>query len=235
VEDFSQRNLTCSEDRLPALAGIVRYLKGFLQDDYLAGTWRKNLVEHLTWSVHSGFGKQDGHKPCLTAPSWSWASVNRAVRFRGFQPGVQVEVIACSIDPVERGTPFGQVREGKLTIRAAVLKPSKQDDPPYSWDDGRLNIFLDKPSQFFPFGEINSQDFELVRLTISDVARKLPFGEIVYDLCGIVVIREEDKRYRRIGSFVHCSVGKLFQNSEGFYESRNCLSVEWEMREMVII
>ena len=98
------------EPLLNQLTVVVRYLKDFLQDDYLASTWRKSLVEHLPWSIDPGFLKRGGYKPCLTTLSWLWASVNRLVRFWGFQPGVKVEVIACSIDPVEKAAPFGQVR-----------------------------------------------------------------------------------------------------------------------------
>jgi hypothetical protein len=232
VEDFSERDLTCSEDRLPALAGIVRYLKDFLQDDYLAGTWKNSLVEHLTWSINSNILNRGGYEPCKTAPSWSWASVNRPVRFYGFQSGVQVEVIACSIDPVEKAAPFGQVREGRLTIRAAVLKPSTRVNPP--WDEGRLHLTLDHPRLSFQSDKIDSREFELVRLTLSDAVQS-SWGEKFHRFHGIVVTRREDGRYKRIGSFVHCHVGNLFQNSEGFYESRNCLSVEWEMKELVII
>ena len=123
IEGFSGRNITEPEDRLPALAGIARYMSDSLQDVYLAGTWRSDLIHHISWGIYRW--KDYYSRPCLTAPSWSWASVNKRVEFYELRKISQAQVVSCDIDPIDRKAPFGQVREGALKLRAPVLKPGK--------------------------------------------------------------------------------------------------------------
>jgi hypothetical protein len=81
-------------------------MSGILQDDYLAGAWRADLIEHINWSIFpwpSGYSQ-----PCLTAPSWSWASVNRPVQFYTVPGEYQAQIISCAVDPIDKKAPFGQ-------------------------------------------------------------------------------------------------------------------------------
>jgi len=225
---------------LPALVGIVRYLREHLQDDYLAGTWRKHLIEHLIWDPNLGFQKIYGrYTSCSTAPSWSWASVNRPVFFHRCQPEVQTEVISCVIEPIDNKAPFGQVREGKLTIRALVIKPLKQNVSLFRWnyDYGLFVLSLDGPCEIGEIGstgKIVSKEFELVRLALSHELTG-PMGDKFHFFRGIVVIRQQHGKYKRLGSFAYRYDCKLFRNSEGFYETGNFLSQAWAVREITII
>jgi len=59
-------------DRLPALAGLAKALAERTGDEYLAGIWKKGLIEGLLW-----YGEDDLLlTPTYRAPSWSWASVD---------------------------------------------------------------------------------------------------------------------------------------------------------------
>jgi hypothetical protein len=232
VEDFSKRVLTYAEDRLPALVGIVRYLKGSLQDDYLAGTWRNHLIEHLIWSPNPRFGNDRCYEPCLTAPSWSWASTNRPVEFYSCKPEVPNEVTSCVIEPIDNEAPFEQVKEGKLTLRALVIKPSKKNLSLFMWDQDNGDVVLrtDKPDNY----EIDSREFALVRLAVSD-KMTTPTGDKIHFFRGIVVTHQQDGRYKRIGSFAYEHKGKLLRNSEGFYETGKLNSEAWAVKEIAII
>lgn len=205
-------------------------MREHLQDDYLAGTWRKHLIEHLNWAPQK-FDRD--YTSCSTAPSWSWASVNRPVFFHRCKPEVQTEVISCVIEPIDNEAPFGQVREGKLTIRAPVIKPLKQNVPSSSWeyDNGQFGLFSDEPHNI---AEIVSREFELVRLALSDEVTE-PMGNKFHFFRGIVVIRQQHGRYKRLGSFGYRYDGELFRNSEGFYETGNFFSEAWAAKEITII
>ena len=49
VGEYSGRDLTLFEDRLPALAGIATELAISWNDVYLAGFWKKTIIQHLGW------------------------------------------------------------------------------------------------------------------------------------------------------------------------------------------
>ena len=65
--NYGARKLTKSSDKLPALSGIVEiYSKKKLNDHYLAGMWRKSLIEGLLWQGLEPAGVHQDR-----APSWS--------------------------------------------------------------------------------------------------------------------------------------------------------------------
>lgn len=78
VEIFSPCSLTFSKDRLVAISGMAQSLSQKLNCDYLAGLWRRDLEHQLLWKVTRPFQapKKDGTR----GPSWSWASVDGAIK-----------------------------------------------------------------------------------------------------------------------------------------------------------
>lgn len=147
VEDFTSLKLSQEEDRLPALSGLAQQYQPRLKSEYLAGIWRKNLVDYLIWYAYPAFGieapryrtKRPGK---WRAPSWSWASVEGPISFSrgcgGARGGrekeaeilavssnswieiISTECIPSSVDPT------GTVSNGRLVIngsgRPAVLR-----------------------------------------------------------------------------------------------------------------
>jgi len=51
VEIFGRCSITKPEDRLIAIAGVAKSLQPLLDDEYLAGLWKKDLPWNLTWSL----------------------------------------------------------------------------------------------------------------------------------------------------------------------------------------
>ncbi|RSM08593.1 hypothetical protein CEP52_004608 [Fusarium oligoseptatum] len=69
-------NLTHESDVFPALSGLASRISGLLNDDYMAGLWRSNMVEGLLWTRDNKQGcMKDGKPKKWRAPSWSWASI----------------------------------------------------------------------------------------------------------------------------------------------------------------
>jgi hypothetical protein len=221
VEEFSQRILTYAEDRLPALAGIARHMSGILKDDYLAGIWRSDLVAQLSWTIlPEALGN---FQPCSTAPSWSWASVNRPIQFNTCFGDPEARAISCTVDPIDKEAPFGKVREGVLEIRAPVL--SIKDATP--WNDRQWELIMDNPDQAIS-DQIEGAELLRIGLTGS-IFRRVGSRQVTFH--GIIITCLGDGKYKRIGSFwyegdtfkVDIFEGDYIKNSHKVYKSRNSL------------
>jgi hypothetical protein len=75
IRDYSHRKLSVSSDIFPALEGLAREFNTRLNDTYIAGLWKRDLLRGLLWKVE---GSKPGELPLeatpYRAPSWSWAS-----------------------------------------------------------------------------------------------------------------------------------------------------------------
>lgn len=68
MQNYSTRNLTPQGDKFVAISGIARRMHALLVDDvYVAGVWRKNLLQGMLW-VTARNGKRIAS---YIAPSWS--------------------------------------------------------------------------------------------------------------------------------------------------------------------
>lgn len=85
VREFTKRELTYAEDRLPAMTGIATIFP-LPASEYLAGLWRPNLDNLLLWHHESGLVKTENETksfriPGIYAPTWSWACVSGPVDY----------------------------------------------------------------------------------------------------------------------------------------------------------
>ncbi|KAF5640401.1 heterokaryon incompatibility protein [Fusarium sp. NRRL 25303] len=179
IEEYSQRALTFSSDRLPAISGIIHACKPPPGEVYLAGIWKSRLPEALLWRVtkrtentegpivaHMVDGTNGKSSAIVTqqsyvAPSWSWASANHKVRFEDFQfrrfGGVStLEFISCSttlVDSSADADPYGRVQAGYLEVRGKLCKAAvtQTSDPKFmkAWKLSSQGIFQ-APAEFFP-------------------------------------------------------------------------------------
>ncbi|KAH7139744.1 heterokaryon incompatibility protein-domain-containing protein, partial [Dactylonectria estremocensis] len=121
VSRYTPCSVTKESDKLVAISGIARQLSTTLQDEYLAGLWRSNLVECLSWIAQNPEGLS---RPTVyRAPSWSWASVASSVRYFHFgvpqvaEPQVTIEQVCVT---PESGDYFGQIRDGFVKLRGSM-------------------------------------------------------------------------------------------------------------------
>ena len=128
VRRYTRRKLTHGNDRLPAIAGIASLTPQARRTPYLAGLWLESIIVDLMWHVEPystgherlAFPLQKDGQP-VTAPSWSWASVRRAVLWdplQDFRPLAQVVDHAISVK--SQANPLGQVLLGALHIKGRV-------------------------------------------------------------------------------------------------------------------
>ncbi|KAF1975776.1 HET-domain-containing protein [Bimuria novae-zelandiae CBS 107.79] len=81
VEDFTARNLTRATDRLPALHGLITAIQKRIGGECVAGLWVSDLPRQLLWHAADVGRVPVDMNACYPeyAPSWSWASVLRAI------------------------------------------------------------------------------------------------------------------------------------------------------------
>lgn len=165
IEDYSKRDLTYFEDRLPALAGVASRLSKVWSDVYLAGLWRRSIIQGLGWhrrdrtelelSNGKGFVEFRGadHTKRIGMPSWSWATCPFAVNFiiSDLPFVADAALISHEVVPISNKSPHGGVKEAYLTLNARVLKLSNLDLPvevsgssEWSYDD-RVYFDYDVP------------------------------------------------------------------------------------------
>ena len=112
------------EDKLPALAGIAQRIAGLLGDQYLAGLWRRFLVDELCWSVTVQSRRTVQEQPFrpvqYRAPSWSWTSVEGRITPDEYGYGFPfVEVLDAQVE-APTDNPFGAVKSGHLLLRGIL-------------------------------------------------------------------------------------------------------------------
>ncbi|KAK3941118.1 heterokaryon incompatibility protein-domain-containing protein [Diplogelasinospora grovesii] len=133
IEQYSTKDLTFFEDRLPALAGIAADLAKVWNDVYIAGFWGKTIVQYLGWHrsrMREGpdFGGIDVTKR-HGVPSWSWVSVPYGVDFaEPLTP--DAELVSHDVKLISPRSPFGQVKSGRITLEARVLEVSDLPQTP---------------------------------------------------------------------------------------------------------
>ncbi|CAG8955523.1 hypothetical protein HYFRA_00009476 [Hymenoscyphus fraxineus] len=105
IENYTWRQLTNTEDILPALSGLARIVGKHTGSEYVAGVWEGDIKRSLAWaSDHSGMKCQFGsgkapdypfaRHDVYVSPTWSWASVMGPTTFSAlrkpllFDPGL---------------------------------------------------------------------------------------------------------------------------------------------------
>ena len=131
VEKYSVTSLTKGDDRLVAISGIARRMRGLLDDEYLAGPWRKSLPSQLLWQVHSELVTELHHtRPTpYRAPSWSWASVDQRVRFMPEHNGDSlITILDAGVTPIGPDS-TGQIKDGFIRLNGWIFPAKLRRDP----------------------------------------------------------------------------------------------------------
>lgn len=149
IAEYSGRQLTNVQDRLPALSALAHHLTmttPLTDVTYLAGLWKEDLYNELLWHVNRNNLESEvaalapGHEVVNSsstdtvspyiAPSWSWAAILRPVQTARIFDSVQVVQI---LDVKTESTgidKMGQVEAGYLHLSGYMkcLQPSNLDE-----------------------------------------------------------------------------------------------------------
>ncbi|EXJ71078.1 uncharacterized protein A1O5_06071 [Cladophialophora psammophila CBS 110553] len=217
VDDYAPRRLFAASDKLPALAGLARQFQQITGATYVAGLWREGLPLDLLWTVNANLITQTGHRvKSWRAPSWSWASIDGAVRSDGYQnlvltsssgpPVEQLEILDIDISPREGANPFGEITRATLHVRGKVQRLSRalKRQRPYSKRGRLTKVSRSYPTEP-PSGEITFDD-EVLDGAVVPVdflcllvdRRKFDSGH--YGSAFIAVEEVENGHFKRLGA-----------------------------------
>lgn len=148
LTEYCSRDLTMETDRLHAISALAVRLSQILDDEYVAGIWKSNIIQCLWWGLSN---EPMYHLPVRSkgcgAPTWSWASLcytNKTPRtsrrrFGFFEamsiiPRVQVRGLTSNtLGPSQSGN----VSNVKLTLSGGLL-------PGYVYLRGKEDDYVNK-------------------------------------------------------------------------------------------
>ncbi|KAI2622192.1 HET-domain-containing protein [Hypomontagnella submonticulosa] len=197
---YTQRQLTYTKDKLPAMSGICQSIHRRTGWKYLAGLWEDRLIFHLLWHKPAHLYTGDWKCPFSSeyiAPSFSWASLKCGIcvdpfyvkpwsvsdSFREDARLVESAILLSGIDQ------FGRVKPGSsITMRGKLFPIELSGD---SWDDvynytgiGEEGaIMVDGPLETFCFRGSDNQLQRSVRRSTKDTdgqTIELESGSIAY-------------------------------------------------------
>ena len=138
IEEYSKLKLTCNDNKLPALSGLVEQVQPRLGSQYSAGLWNSFIVRSLLWIANDSYKSTPdkdlgAHSRPATyrAPTWSWASVDGSINYgtldinswgrdeRSMERQARINVKSISATPLGKN-PLGKVTGGSLTIEGYV-------------------------------------------------------------------------------------------------------------------
>ncbi|KAF1954541.1 HET-domain-containing protein [Byssothecium circinans] len=150
-ENYCDRELTCSADRVLAISGVASRIQKSMGDKvYVAGHWLDSTSQDLVWYCSQYWDFDRGYNrvypdPDWLGPSWAWTSVPSGVQYFsgslddiGYDDKVRCvwEVGLVHKHLVEETAPFGAVRKAILGIKAlpcrVELKYSEGSYEPYT-------------------------------------------------------------------------------------------------------
>ncbi|KAI0628558.1 heterokaryon incompatibility protein-domain-containing protein [Trametes polyzona] len=145
VEAYSGRDLSYPSDKFVACAGLAEEfgrVRGGLEN-YLCGLWRDTLLHDLLWYLRRPV---EARAKEYRAPSWSWASLDGAVR-RGTSwlehDRPLAEVVGAAVKLVDKRVPFGAVTGGHLVLRVPFIPAAITPPDEY----GRRRLLLQTAEQ----------------------------------------------------------------------------------------
>jgi len=129
IREYSRRELSRSDDKLPALAGLAMKFEPFIDGEYLAGMWSCWLPTHLLWKITgpTGSGIDQHDNGPWRAPTWSWLSMDSPVEV-DVESKKNFSVLAVresyAIVPVKMRNLFGRLKSASITLRGIVNEAS---------------------------------------------------------------------------------------------------------------
>ncbi|KAH8654707.1 heterokaryon incompatibility protein-domain-containing protein, partial [Ilyonectria robusta] len=125
VEHYTRTELTYRKDIFPAISGVVKNMKRYRSDRYLAGVWESSVVEDLAWLA---VDRAKARPKEWNAPTWSWASVAVPVSYTNLRTILGKKYIQKT-EPLEQRTvlvetsvtPAGDDDTAQLTAAHMVL------------------------------------------------------------------------------------------------------------------
>ncbi|PQE08066.1 heterokaryon incompatibility protein [Rutstroemia sp. NJR-2017a WRK4] len=198
VQDYAKRELTHRTDKFPALSGLATEFAYLLDDEYVAGLWRKDLLKGLCWKWFSNNARRQS--TVNYGPSWSWAKMDIPITYELLREDrifrrrtnekefIHVPLDVRFTDPAflhvsiipEGKDPNGTLTMGRIFLSGQVIQPKRS-----------------KNGDFMVNAEILKVNFDHLPQPPVDVFL-LSLGSTSVGLV-LVPLEEGGKEYQRIG------------------------------------
>ncbi|KAK7417441.1 hypothetical protein QQX98_004561 [Neonectria punicea] len=125
IVQYSQKGITVTTDRLPAVGGLALRWSNDLTGRYLAGLWEKDVLRGLRWWP-SEAETDLGEDPPYVAPTWSWVNARRGVTwgtqgFEGTLSFIKIDLSRTQCHP--KGlNPYGEVDYGYIFLTGRIME-----------------------------------------------------------------------------------------------------------------
>jgi hypothetical protein len=127
IQEYSERTLGMSTDRLPAFAALAKAFGTYLQvgtEQYLAGLWAFDICMQQQW-WRSSSALEDWPCSKIHGPTWSWASLGGAVSFDHprllmSRNTLEVNYKDCQIEWKSPDLKYGEVLSGRLKVKGLL-------------------------------------------------------------------------------------------------------------------
>jgi hypothetical protein len=213
ITQYSQRNLSKSKDKLTALSGLAAMtskLSGIIDDEYLAGVWKRDLIRQILWYSPSD-GVLSLRRPGeYRAPSWSWAALDGEIRFHLYDEqypnAVAPQLLEANVSLAGNNI-YGPVTAGSIHLHC-LLRFILNGEGGYVWFEGpaffrdqvRSNVYHVLDEQGHRHGRL-SFDTSLVPVDKAFLLRMWE-SEKDHHIYALVVFPEgdvDDMCFKRIG------------------------------------
>ncbi|KAI9660688.1 MAG: hypothetical protein M1821_010040 [Bathelium mastoideum] len=121
LDQYSRLDLSFpTKDKLTALAGIAEEYANLVNDDYIAGFFRKDLLRLLRWNVSA----ISSRARIWRAPTWSWASMDGPVFWLSdcTNEDILIAVEDINLELLHPGMKYGPLRSGFITLKGPLMK-----------------------------------------------------------------------------------------------------------------
>lgn len=153
LESYARCALTNPSDKFVAISGVVKDFAEAIDDEYLAGLWRRNFINGLLWvvdpEVDDGNDLPAVRSEIYRAPSWSWASLDApSMRMQVAEQnlsGEYAEVLDVGIE-LAGDDPTGELRHACLHICGHLIQLRRK--PVYHLDSWHFGKFFPDVKEF---------------------------------------------------------------------------------------
>jgi len=125
INRYTSCQISWAADKLVAFSSVAEVYQAITKDDYVAGLWRRDLLDGLLWRPTLGAGERPKE---WRAPTWSWASIDTDEgvtmhsrhMFETPSTEYQASIVSCTVVPKSELHPLGEITEATLKLKAKV-------------------------------------------------------------------------------------------------------------------
>ena len=216
VENYCSTDITRESDKLPALSGLAQaFSRANVLGKYIAGLWANDLPDGLLWMAGEDAMRPEQYR----APSWSWASLvsggitypsykdegwEERRNFRSIIKESSVRILEAKCDfPIGGTDVTGAVAGGHIVLLGLLVEVTLEivDDDEgvdLAGGDVEFSVSRDGMTEY-----VRLDDPFADELLETQTVHCLLVGRSWTDeLCVLVLRREDDDVYKRVGHSV---------------------------------